>query len=258
MIVVCPACATRFRVAATALGGAAGRRLRCANCGELWHYQPEPAPDAPAPTETGRLPSPHEAAARAALDRAAAADRPRPQPTPRRDTPAPILRAETPSVPLLDAPSARIAPRPPTGRLRVRRRWPLAVPLGLAALAAALLLAGFFIRHRLAAVWPAIGHPLAAAAVAPAANTGLKVTLSPKRTDGSLVIDGVIVNHAAIPRPVPRLRVTLRDRHEAALASQVIDPPVHQLAPGASAHFNAVFRHPSDAAIGVAVTFATD
>jgi hypothetical protein len=61
-----------------------------------------------------------------------------------------------------------------------------------------------------------------------------------------------------IARSVPRLRVTLRDRHEVAVASQVIDLPVHQLLPGASAHFKAVFLHPSDAAIGVAVTFATD
>jgi hypothetical protein len=36
----------------------------------------------------------------------------------------------------------------------------------------------------------------------------------------------------------------------------VIDPPVVTLPPGATAHFDTVFEHPSITATGVAVTFA--
>ena len=40
MIVICPACDTRYLVDEEALGGTAGRHVRCANCGAEWHYAP--------------------------------------------------------------------------------------------------------------------------------------------------------------------------------------------------------------------------
>ena len=43
MIVTCPACDTHYRVPDNELGGSAGRRVRCANCGNLWLYSPEAA-----------------------------------------------------------------------------------------------------------------------------------------------------------------------------------------------------------------------
>ena len=39
MIVPCPACQTRFNVNVNALGDA-GRKVRCINCGEIWHQIP--------------------------------------------------------------------------------------------------------------------------------------------------------------------------------------------------------------------------
>src|SRR4051812_17248968 len=41
MIVTCPNCRTRYLVEDAALGSAAGRRVRCASCGNLWTYSSE-------------------------------------------------------------------------------------------------------------------------------------------------------------------------------------------------------------------------
>jgi predicted Zn finger-like uncharacterized protein len=284
-IVACPACATRFQVIAAALGGGAGRRLRCANCGHLWHHRAEPtlaggpasaapaavaaatfgppqAADRPAPAplapDATRWQSASETIAMEALGLAGVGDAPRPRLVPPLTVPAPVLRADAPTVLRLDAEPAHSGPDAAGRRLAGRRCRLLAGSLGLAALTAAIVLVAVLARDHIATIWPAAERAPAVAAIAPPAGAGLKVTLSPRRTSDSVVISGDIVNNATVARRIPRLRVTLRDRHETALASKVIDPPVLSLPPGASAHFNAVFEHPDGAATGVAVSFATD
>jgi predicted Zn finger-like uncharacterized protein len=254
MIVACPACASRFRVDPAALGGAAGRRLRCAGCSHLWHYRP--APPALAAAVAPPLASASETLAIEALGIDAAAERTEPvRRVPRPLLAPPVLRAEAPTVPPLGAPSSR---RAGAGRRRTVTAGLALTGLAFAGLAAAIVLAAVFGRERLAALWPSAVPRQAAVDVAPAAGAGLKVTLAPRRTRDSLVISGDIVNNAAVVRRLPRLRVTLRDGREMALASKLVDPPVASLPPGASAHFSTVFEHPSGAATAVAVTFATD
>src|SRR5205085_8220291 len=53
MILTCPSCETRYQVDEAAIDRAAGRQVRCANCGYLWHFAPSleehsPAQSAPA------------------------------------------------------------------------------------------------------------------------------------------------------------------------------------------------------------------
>src|SRR5579863_602976 len=43
MILVCPACHTRYQVADRAVSRPSGRTVRCANCGHSWHHM-IPAP----------------------------------------------------------------------------------------------------------------------------------------------------------------------------------------------------------------------
>jgi len=151
-------------------------------------------------------------------------------------------------------------------RPAARRRGARAGILGLAVLTAGLVFAAVLGRDRIETLSPStapIHATLRSADVA--ANVpgdipgaGLKVTVTPMRSADSLVINGDIVNGAAISRRVPRLRLTLLDRNKIDLDSKVINPPVAQLQPGATAHFNAIFEHPTNTAVRVDVTFATD
>jgi predicted Zn finger-like uncharacterized protein len=50
MILTCPGCRTRYRVDEQQLDRPAGRTVRCANCGHIWHHpaqvrRREPAPN---------------------------------------------------------------------------------------------------------------------------------------------------------------------------------------------------------------------
>ncbi|MGH7095153.1 MAG: zinc-ribbon domain-containing protein, partial [Stellaceae bacterium] len=47
MIVTCPECATRYRVADDALDAPHGRRVRCARCGHVWLHRPDPQSEPP-------------------------------------------------------------------------------------------------------------------------------------------------------------------------------------------------------------------
>src|SRR3954465_3441705 len=58
MILTCPSCETRYQVDEAAIDRAAGRQVRCANCGYLWHFAPAleehvPEPTAARPTGAG-------------------------------------------------------------------------------------------------------------------------------------------------------------------------------------------------------------
>ena len=66
MILACPACDTRFRVADREFSGAAGRTVRCGNCGHVWRETP---PASPPPDRSER-------SGEAAFDRDAVRDEP--------------------------------------------------------------------------------------------------------------------------------------------------------------------------------------
>lgn len=238
MIVACPLCQTRYLIDDAALGGEAGRRVRCASCGNLWHYSPEAAAIQTAVAE-----------ATAAVEAAAAAPV------------APALRAE-PGTRAQPHPAGPMALARPSVAVELpaaaRRRTARVSGLGLILLAATLVLIAILARDRIMALWPPATPVYAALHLAEPPGSGLERTVSWTKTPDSFVVDGNIVNGAAVPRRVPRLRVTLRDGYKSALESKVIDPPVAQLPPGASAHFTTVFEHPSITAAGVEVTFAAE
>jgi predicted Zn finger-like uncharacterized protein len=259
MIVTCPNCETRYLVDDAALGDVAGRRVRCASCGNLWNYSSEAEAIHAAVAELTA-----EAAMATTTPQGAGAGPPLSElgSEPGRSEPG---RTE----PRIDR-SIEFGTRSagPTAQARpsvavelpaaARRRSARAAVLALIVFAAGLVLVAIVGRDRIIAMWPAAAPVYATLHLTEKPGAGLEVTVTPTRTPQSLVIDGNIVNGTTTSRRVPRLRITLRDGSKSDLESKVIDPPVDRLAPGATAHFSANFDHPSITATGVDVTFVTD
>lgn len=247
MIVTCPNCQTRYLVDDAVLGSSAtGRRVRCASCGNLWTYSSEAeaihaavadltAESAMATTTPGGPPVTEPGRAELRID----------QPNDMRLRPAGPTALARPSV----------APELPAA---AHRRQVRLTGLVLLVLAVALAFIAYIGRDSIVAMWPATAPVYAALHLTEQPWAGLEVTVTPRRTPQSLVIDGNIVNAASTTRRVPRLRVTLRDGNKTDLESKVIDPPVDRLAAGATARFNTTFDHPSITATGVDVTFTAD
>lgn len=270
MILTCPDCHTSYTVAGSALGGAAGRQVRCTKCGKVWHYQPDiPAVREDRPEARAvREPVGEIAVAAANKTPEPIVASPPPQPAPTRATieelrPEPTFATPPASVgppspppslrePLLDA-DPRQAERPAASR---RRRFRI-VGLTLASLMLGLVLIAIWARDPIMRAWPSAVPLYQSVRLADPAGAGLLVTVDPARTADSLVVNGKITNTAATRRDIPRLRVALRDGSNTEVASQVIDPPRASLAPGATTGFSAVFKNPDSTATGVAVTFAT-
>ena len=242
MIVTCPNCETRYQVDDAALGAAAGRRVRCASCGNLWIYSIEAeAIHAAVPgvtTEAAMAMTTPPVPPGAEPGRTEPRIGPRPLSTGPTAQPRPSVAAELPA-------AAR--------QRGLRAGW-----LGLIVLVVVLVLVAYLLRDKIIAMWPATAPVYKALNLIEQPGAGLKATVTPRRTAQSLVIEGNIVNGSDTPRRVPKLRVTLRDGNRTDLESKVIDPPVNQLAPGASARFETIFEHPSITATDVAVEFAPD
>jgi predicted Zn finger-like uncharacterized protein len=256
MILTCPACQTRYRADDAAIG-AGGRNVRCANCGNLWHHTPGKDGDTAAAAGTGTVPiapvvgGPAEAATLTATTAV--------PPGPRLESP----RIEPPSEAGPAASAPVVAPaagtRDEPGVVPARRGMAWLAWAALFLLIIGAVLVAILARDKIVAMWPGAARIYAAAHLGgEQPGSGLEIKVMPSRTADALTIDGDITNTAGTARPVPKLRVALRDLNKNELASKVIDPPVERLLPGAVAHFSTNFPNPSPNAAGVAVTFATE
>jgi predicted Zn finger-like uncharacterized protein len=245
MIITCPSCQTRYQVADAAVGE--GRRVRCASCGNVWSYSPDAAAIQEAIAEvtgTAATTAPTMEPTTAAPSQVVL-ERPRPPGELRADTQAPGGPTAVGRPPVeVELPAA-------ANRRRVR-----VATLVLGLVVGIVLVIGLLRREQIMTQWPETAPVYAAVRLGDPVVAGLEVTVKPTRTTDSLVINGDIVNSAEVTRRVPRLRVSLRDGNKTELDARVLDPPVASLAPGATAHFDTTFEHPSITATGVAVTFA--
>lgn len=249
MIVTCPACQTRYLADENDLGGEAGRRVRCASCGNLWRYSAEAALIQTAVAE-----------ATAEVEAAAAASAPGgPTAVPSQVAPGPALRAE-PGTQVQGLPIAAAAARPLINvtlpAAAVERAVGLGVPF-LIFLGLSLVLLAILGRERVVAGYPAVGSLYQALhLVTPASSLELSSTLI--RNADSLTVAGDIVNNTRVSEPVRRLRISLRDGDGVRLETRVVDPPVAQLPPGLTVHYETIFEHPSITATAADVAFAAE
>jgi predicted Zn finger-like uncharacterized protein len=257
VIVTCPACETRYLVDEAELSGPAGRRVRCASCGNLWHYSAEAA-------------AIHQAVAAITAELAAAQADARATATGIASTapPAPALRPEPGNqAPPLSVAASVARPsvvRPPVARppvtlppaVAVRRSpgggaWLLAV--ALVASVATILILG---RDTLTRLYPPITALYQRLHLAVPSSSGLRITANVTRQGDTLTVNGDIVNDSQEPRPLSRLRVTLRDGRRHAVETRLIAPPIARLPPGLTVYYSTTFERPSITVAGAEVGFA--
>ncbi len=227
MILTCPACGTRYQ-ADEANFPPAGRKVRCAKCGHVWHQQglePQPEPDV-----------------------AAIAPGPAPEPEPvfsRARAFAPKAVPEAPREPIAWGPL-------------------LGVAAGWVALIAAVLVIGYAaVRYRqeIAMIWPQSAGVYSSLGLK-VNNRGIDfahVDYHRESEDGQVVlaVTGTIVNEADRELPVPQsVRVTLSDPSNHELYHWNFTPTVQTLKPGQSATFLTRLSSPPPAASHLEVRFA--
>lgn len=106
-----------------------------------------------------------------------------------------------------------------------------------------------------AAVYARIGQPVEFGG--PSVVRLKIVHVAASLTHNRLIIEGDVQNPGATTSKIPRLRITLKDRRDHEVQSQVIDAPEPQVAAGGHVHFSAPFENPNTSATDVEVTFAS-
>lgn len=222
MILTCPACGKRYLVPSSALGSA-GRRVRCAACGETW-FQEAPPPE----TE------PQQSFDELVID------------PPPEDIEPPPLR------PGSNLPALRRRPE--------KKRLPIGwILLGL--FIVAVLAGGVLGRSMIVTAWPPsarlyemVGLPVPV----PGAGLVLHDVVTERTSQGGvpvLVITGTIANPTQEVKNLPKLRVSLRDARRQEIQSWVFSADTAKLVPGEFVKFGTEFANPSTEAVDLTLTF---
>ena len=238
MLIVCPACASEYRIDAERVG-AAGRSVRCAACRETWFISP-------ADVAAGRF----EEMAEAEPDHFATAAEPEPAPAPE---PPPAAAEAAPR------PRRRPAPKARKARRAAPRLSP-ALAAGLAVAAAlplALLGRATVVRAmpQTAAVFERIGLPVNLRGIDLVDVAAFQVPAE-GANPAQLVVEGDLVGVARDRVAVPPVEVEVRDAHGQSLYRWSVPGPRAALEPGERARFKASLSAPPAQGRSVEVRFA--
>lgn len=237
MILTCPACATSYFVADTALGPR-GRTVRCQSCAHSWHAMPE---------------EPLELKAEAVPVAAAAT----PAESPASTSAAPESLAETPAPELPKAYRARAENARRTRRAAMHG----AVWAGVASIFLGLLAGAWLFRVEVVDILPRTAVAYAAIGM-PVNVTGLEFEAVSARalpdTPDKVMVSGALRNVRDREIVAPAIRVALLDDRGAEIAHAVIRPEAAPVLPGQVSGFAAILADPGGKATGVGVDFVLD
>jgi predicted Zn finger-like uncharacterized protein len=222
LILTCPACGKRYLVPSSALGSA-GRRVRCAACGETWFQEAQP----------------QDAESRQTFDDLVI------NPPPEDIEPPPLR-------PGSNLPALRRRPE--------KRKLPIGwILLGL--FIVAVLAGGVLARGPIVAQWPPaarlyemVGLPVPV----PGAGLVLHDVATERMSQGGvpvLVVTGTIANPTQEVKNLPKLRVSLRDGRRQEIQSWVFSADTGKLVPGEFVKFGTEFANPSTEAVDLTLTF---
>jgi predicted Zn finger-like uncharacterized protein len=247
MILTCPECDTRYQADGSKFP-AAGRNVRCAKCGHVWHQlgpAPEPDPEAELFVEEPSTPPPmHD-------------PEPAREPEPIAVQPRVAAFAPPPREDDVEAPETVAAPQ--------ASRWGgrIAVLGGWAALVALILVigwAGISFRDNVATWVPqtASFYNAAGLTVTPRGIAFIDVAYQNQTEDGQqvLAVTGKIVNRSNHELTVPLVRVALFDAERHELYHWTFVPGVSTLQPGGSAKFRTRLSSPPAGTHNLEVRFA--
>lgn len=233
MILTCPACATRYQADESNFLPA-GRNVRCAKCGSVWHQSaPEPEGE-PEPVFVAPEPPPPSAS----------------EPPPREQA-------------YMQSPSFEVEPQeqiPQTPSLWPRR---LLLGVGCAGLAAIVVLIGWtatVYRQQIVAKWPQSASFYSKLGIQTNVS-GLQIVDSRYREDvqggqATLIVTGKVVNMSSRELSVPQIRATLSDNGERELYHWSFMPAVISLHPGQTVPFVTRLSSPPEAARHLELRFA--
>lgn len=227
MILTCPQCDTRYQ-ADEAKFPPAGRNVRCAKCGNVWHQAP---PSAPAESDVAAV--------------------------------VPEATPDAPAAPFGEGFRRRSVPPPPAESRRPRLAG-TATLAGWLALVAIILLIGFSaVRYRqeIATLWPQSFSFYAALGLPVHGLDFRELHSSRQIEDGQtvLAVSGMIVNDASRELPVPQtIRVILSDGDNREVYRWTFGPGVATLKPGQSAKFTTRLSSPPVTARHLEIHFVKD
>jgi len=243
VILTCPQCSTRYQTDAAKFQPA-GRNVRCAKCGHVWH-QDAPAPDPDIDSEALADETPPEPGAAIPI---ATQEAEAPLSRPQTFTPSPVMMRDRAQTSFAEP-----------SKLPMR----LAIGLGWLGLIAIILLIGWSalrFRQQIVAVWPQSASLYSAVGLKANAS-GLNIQdvayhRGFENGQSVLSVTGVLSNTSARELPVPQLRVGLidDDRHE--LYHWTFAPGVMTLQAGQSTKFLTRLSNPPSGASHFELRFA--